>query len=518
MPIDPVDLLLEQLVADGRWPPANEVRVHTQIATHRAFLESNRDDLRQIADWPSDRNYKVDPLGELIADCWADHLFGEELAIDPPTDADSSALDFLLEGNDDLLDDLHAAERRVVGEGEMWWRAYADRDIADVPLLEWHSRDVIVPLYIGAGRGRLAAAAVVTELQAPTGEKRARYRHFEIHADGVVEHVLFKGTPTRIGQTVALGAHADLEDLDAALPGTGAEPRAWAHGLPMLVGRITNGRRVDRALKIGVSDYHRITDFLLDLNEAATIGAENARLTAKRRVVISEDALQRQGPGTTDGMVDRGDGIFTRADTARAGFDAGEDVLVVSRLDAELGKSPDSTYKVLEYSFDAEALIAYKRDLVETALTRVGVTPQYVGVITGAGDGLALSGTALRLRLIPTTKAGQGKARPWTRALPRVLSLMARLDALPVEDGGFGRAWTDPTQPPSLERNASLPHDDVEDAQVEATLVGAGLRSRRTSVERQHPDWTPEQVDAELDAIALERPGPGSAMGALGLT
>ena len=512
MPLDGVDLLLDALTADGKWPPRREVRVRTHIATYRAFLESDRDRLRIMAGWPKDRDYKVDPLGELIADAWADHLYGEDLDITPAAERDAKALDVLLEGNGDLTAELHETERTIIGEGEAWWRVYRDEEVADVPLLEWYSRDDIVPLFVGrAGGGRLLACALVTELERPR-KSGPVYRHFEVHVDGAVEHVLFRGTPTRIGETVPLSSHGELEELDESLP-----DGVWRHGLPMLMGRVTNGRRVHRRLGVGWTDYHRVHDTLLDLNEAATIGSENMRLTAKRRVVVTEDALR--GTANARGLpelVDRGDGTFTTAAAQAAGISAGEDVLVVSRLDSELGQSPENIFKVLEYTFDAEALISWKRDQVETAITRVGLTPQYIGLATGSGDGLALSGTALRIRLIPTTKAGQGKWRPWARTLPHVVSLMARLDALAVNDGGFGRSWTDPTTPPAVEAQNPLPRDDVEDAQVESTLVGAGLRSRRTSVEAQHPDWTDEQIDEELDAIAEERPATSAAMG-LGL-
>lgn len=505
MALDPVDLLLDNLVTDGgRWPHQREALIHTELRTHRAFLDSDRATLRLIAGWSGDRDYKVDPLAGLIADAWADHIFGEDLGIEAANTSDTGALEGLLTGNDDLAGELHQAERVAVGEGETWWRVYRDEDIADVPLLEWHTREHVLPLYVGR---RLLAAALVTEL-AQHGAKGTVWRHLEVHADAYVEHVLFRGTATRIGQTVPLENHPDLEALAAALPGTGLTARRWTHGLPMLMGRVLNGRGQDRRLGTGVSDFKRISDFLLDLNEAATIGAENARLTAKRRVIVPEESLRRGGPELTDNGLGQ---LIPAAKNSGATFDAGEDVLVISALDRELGQDAAGAFKVLEYAFDAEALISYKRDLVETALTRVGLTPSYVGVDTRSSMGQAVSGTARRLMLTPTTKAGAGKARPWDDALPRILALMARLDALGVTDGGFGRPWTDPTTPPSVERADPLPADEVEEAQVEATLVQAGLRSRRTSVARQHPDWTAELIDEELARIADERPATSAA-------
>lgn len=510
MALDPVDLLLNALVDDGRWPPRRESLVHEEVRTYRAFLTSDRDALRQIAGWVGERDYKVDPLAELIADTWGDHLFGEDVDVTPASTADDKAMTALLDGLDDLTDDLRDAERVVVGEGEAWWRCYVDRDLADVPLLDWHSRDAVFPFRIG---DRVLACALVSELP-----KRARdtavYRHFEIHAAGVVEHVLFRGTKAKIGATVPLERHPDLAELAAGLPGTGLDARRWNHGLPMLMGRVGNGRRVDRTLHIGISDYKRIADFLLDLNEAATIGAENMRLTAKRRAIVPEEALREQSPE----LVDRGDGTFDTAPARprRAAFNAGEELLVVSALDAELGGQRTPPFTVLEYSFDADALIAYKRDLVETTLTRVGLTPSYVGAATGEPVGV-LSGTAYRLKLIPTTKAGRGKARSWLAELPAIVGRLAMLDALAVADGGFGRTWSDATTPPGVALDTPIPSDPVEDATVEAALVGAGVRSRETSVRAQHPDWSDAQVAEELDRIAKDRPATSGLLGAGGL-
>lgn len=496
--LDPVDLLLEELVTAGRgrWPTPRELTVHRDVRTWRAFLESDREALKTAAGWPSDRDYKIDPLPALIADAWADHLFGEDVTVEPANEADAGALDLLLEANGDLTGNLHSAERQVIAEGEQWWRVYADRDVADAPLLEWHGRDSVVPLYVGR---RLLAVALVTELEPPARSK-AVWRHFEVHVDGAVEHVLFKGTKQRIGQTVPLESHAELRELAGALAGEPmtTDRRVWEHGLPMLMGPATNGRTYDRRTNRGVSDFARIADHLLDLNEATTIGAENARLTAKRRIVVPESVVSPRGPE----LVDRGDGTFDRV--ARGELDLGADVLVAGRLDAELGDNGDGPFKVLEYAFDAQALITYKRDLLETALTRVGLTPRYVGVTTGEAPGV-LSGTAYKLTLIPTTKAGNGKRRPWAGLLPKVLGLMARLDALPAEQGGFGRTWRDAITEPAVELPNPMPSDAVEDAQVEATLVGAGVRSIFTSVQTQHPDWSEELVEAEVERIREDK-------------
>lgn len=501
MPFDPIDELLNRLESrGGQWPPRAFEPAWKQVREWRAFLETDRPALAAIAGWTdTDRPYKADPLPERIAEAWSDHLWGEDPDVTPANDTDTGLLQDLVDGNE-LPDELRAGERICAGEGEVWWRLGVDEDLADVPLIEWHPRTSVAPLFIGR---RLAAAALVTVLDGPgagDGRSRVIYRHFEVHGPGLARHVLYRGTKGRLGEEVDLDRHPETEGLDPE----------WRHGLDMLMGRIVNrrGRRFD----LGRSEYHGIRDYLLELNEALTIGGENMRLTAKKRAVVDESVMapDDQLPDSIERFQESPFGDGLRIPVARARFRAGDDVLVASNLDRELGRDSTGMFKILEYSYDAEALIAHKRDLVESALTRVGLTPQWVGVITGGADGYALTGTALRARLIPTDKAGRGKARPWDEALPKILSLAAQIDALPVEQGGFGRAWTAPADLPGVERANPLPTDEVEDAQVESTLLSAGGRSRETSVRRQHPEWSDDDVAAELERIAAEHPAGGA--------
>jgi hypothetical protein len=533
MALDFVDLLLERTWKGGNWPPRSESKIWSALAAWQAFHESDREALKKVADWQhTDREYKVDGLAARIAEAWADHLFGEELTITPaalaaeaaiaaaaeeaqgdgdeppepstsdgptPGDVDDELMAALVEEND-VTEEARAAESDlVVPEGEAWWRCYVDTEVADVPLLEWHTRQTVIPYFIGR---RLKAVALVTVLEGPgrDGDRKAVWRHFEIHVDGRVEHVLARGKKDRIGDTIGLDRHGETAELGRTLASGRNLAAVWDHGLPMLMGRVINKR--GRNPRLGVSEFDRIKDNLLDLNEAATIAAENARLTAKKRAIVPANSGALRP--TVGPLVDNGEGQLVPA-SGKPVFDAGEDVLIADPTDAELGKQ-QSPFQILEYSFDAEALIAHKRDLVETALTRLGMTPVWIGVRTGEGDGAAVSGTHLRLRLIPTDKTGRGKGRAWARELPRALCNLQRLDALAVNAGGFGRAWNDPTSEPTVEFANPLPTDEVEQATTESTLVSAGARSVETSIRNQHPEWSEQQVRDEVDRIKADRP------------
>ena len=179
----------------------------------------------------------------------------------------------------------------------------------------------------------------------------------------------------------------------------------------------------------------------------------------------------------------------------------------------ELGKAVDQ-YKVLEYSFDAAALIAYRRDTEQKALTRASLSPVYVG--TEDATGAAPTGVALRTKLIPTASAGKGKGRVWVSEGTKMLTAAQMLDALPIEEGGFGRTWANNgTDAPSFELADSLPRDEVEEASTRATAVQARIKSTRQAIIEEHEDWSKEQVDDELKAIREDQQNAQPDFGSL---
>lgn len=473
----------------GKWPLPREVPILTAINTWVALREGDKDTLKRVASWRDHRReYRVDPLPDRIADAWAHFLFGEDPRVLAANTADDSLLEDLLER--DFPSELERGAGMCVSEGEIWARIYSDAKIAPRPLLEWVSRLNVLPFWVGP---RLAAAAVITELADPKGDRNVIFRLFEVHAPGILSNHLFCGGPEKIGDEVDLSTHPATLELEVE----------WPHGLDgMLLLRVPN--RLRRRRDIGISDYAGILDNLLDLNEAAAIGAHNMRLTARKRAIISASVARTTGPRNDLelGPEESPQGLGP----PQPKFDAAEEIFVEDALDGELGREGKDPFRILEYSFDAGALIDWKRDLVETALTRVGLTPQYVGVTGDTTDGYAISGTALRLRLIPTDNTGRGKGRYWDDALPRILQTMQALDALPDTTGGFGRPWTDPLDPPSVERRPGLPVDDIEEAQRHATLRSNGLESLETALAELHPDWTQAERDDERDRLKAETP------------
>jgi hypothetical protein len=500
MSVEDADLLQDLIEAQQTVSTQHERLVQKSIEDYVAFRESDRSALKILTNWPADRDLIVDPLAERIAEAFADFLFGEDPVIsvpdikgkaapkkadkpkddgddggDEPGDIEADAGEdsgtrSTEPGQDDASDDqerlndiidennlaseLHEAEKICCSEGEVWWRVYKDSLQSDHPVIDWHSRSHVRPLWRGR---RLVAAAFVSDIWAEKVEEElVTYKYVEIQTEGYTRSLLYRGLGLNLGVSIPLSER----------PETASLRDEWQHDLGMMCGRIVN--RLGRDRRKGTSDYEGIRDLLMSLNEATTIGHENARLTLKKRLAVPREALGADG-----------------------------------KFDAELGKSNGTgKFAVLEYSFDAEALITYKNDLSSIILTRVGLARQLTD--PNQADGSDASGTALRVRLIPTTMAAKGKMRSWNDNLPTALMKAQQLDDLDEQRGGFGRPWKNPAEPPTVELGDPLPVDRTEETQRHAVAVQGEFMSRFLAIKEEHPEWDDKEINEELDRIFQE--------------
>ena len=450
----PADTLIQRLEATTQWPPDRPII--DRVSFLAALREADEQALRTIIDWDRDRDYIPDPLPSVIARAHADLLWGESPEIDPADEADEPLLAAIVEGCD-LESEGHRSGMVASSEGEVWWHAYVDRLAADTPLIQFASRAAVVPLWRS---GRPIAVAFVTRVAASDSEV---LRLVAVHERGRVLHRLYKGDRQQLGKRVPLTSHPDTESL----------MEEWRHDLGvMLAGRILN-KPANQAWNLGASDYQGVERLFLALNEASTISVEGARLTAKPRLFVDRKYLNSDGD-----------------------FPADSDVF---QLDQRDGSDGDKAGIVaVQYDFKAQELISYMRDLTDRAITRAGLVAQWVGASV---DGRAETGTALRVRMIPATLTAQGKARYSSAGIADALHAAMLLDSLPVERGGFGRAYK-LLERPAVTFSDPIPNDEQEEAQRLGLLTSAEIQSRRISVENLHPDWTEQQVDEELQRLA----------------
>jgi hypothetical protein len=509
---------LQDMIETGRekWPLPQEQAVINRLSEWAAFAESDSPVLQSICRWQVGENqhlpYVVDPLPERIKDAFADLIFGAETVFEAPNEHDQGNLDELVVEND-LPSELQDAAAKCVAEGEVYWRAYVDRDAFEHPVIEWHSRLDVVPLWRGR---KLLAVAFVSDVDNlepdapvlrggddadPAGQyawlqQQTRvagddtvWRYVEIQTGGLVRNLLYQGGKRGLGDRVELAAHPAFADL----------PDEWAHNLAvqtragrpvdlMLAGRIANGK----AGRLGRSQYAGVRDLLYELNKLASVGGRNVELTMQKRAVLSTDVVQAIRAAHSD----PDEPAATRTPTVPL-----PDAFMAPR--DQMGEG--NPMGVLEFSDAwAEALLAWDGGLTDKILTRCRVAPQLVGRHTED----AATGPALRARLMDSVLAADGKARAWDDELPRLLRAVQLVDALGEEQGGCGHDWRAPDELPVVARSSVLPEDEGEEVTRHAAAVGARIESRRTAIERLNEDWDDERVDEELRLIDGD-PRPG---------
>jgi hypothetical protein len=121
----------------------------------------------------------------------------------------------------------------------------------------------------------------------------------------------------------------------------------------------------------------------------------------------------------------------------------------------------------------------------------------YSSATWGIGEeGRTDSGTALQLRQARTLLTRAGKERMATDTIARALgAALAWYD----RDGADGVKVKEYI--PDIALGIGLPSDPKEKAEELSTRKTAGIVSLRQAVREQHPDWSEDQVDEEVDLI-----------------
>ena len=448
--------LIDELEKGRQFPPNRELRYRQQIELFAAIRESDAEKLKPNwwdVEYEENRGYVIDPLGERISAVWSDMLWGEEPQIEPAVKADTKQLEDWVDDND-LPESLPWAEEIRSSEGEVWARHVVEPSINSVQL-EWHSRLNVIPVYVGR---KLVAAAIFSVLEYDEDTKKA-WVYVEYHTDGYLTNRLYNttlGSNKNLGDPVDLGSRAETAEI---------QPE-WKHDEPMLLTRIPN--KLGRDWRCGISDLKGVAGLLLSLNEITNIGQENARLTAKQKVVVPQRFLDSKGR-----------------------LPRGAEVIIASEVDADPDKIKND-FAMIEWEFDADAIIKYKDSLTDVILTRARVAPQLVGRHTET----AQTGPALRARLVDTILAGNRKGKAWDDKLPELISRGAVL-----EKKVFGKGWTSPQKEPVVKRKSALPEDEESKSRRIVTEVNAKIRARKTAIEELNPTWGPARVQEELDLL-----------------
>ena len=456
-----LEYINRRVLGRNDWPPPAFVDYWRDLELYAALRDANEPILRQFAQWEHRRPSVHTSIARLIARTSANLLFGTPPHFNAASDTDQARMDFVVKENG-LDAELHRAGVVSSSEGAVWGRIRVDPAVCDAPIIDFESARCVIPLFAG----RFVAGATFIEEEQ---DEATVWRRFETYEPGAVTTALYRGSSSSLGEKVGLDSHPLTEGRDAVVY-TGFDA-------PLCV-FIPNS--IDADPTRGISDYHGIVQRLLGISEAATVGMENLRLAGQQRALVDERYL-------VGGRLPAGDHLLvTRQDDRTAGDAASE-------------------LQMLTYSFDAAAIISFTDHLIDTTLALAGIAPEIVGRNL---DGQAVSGTALRFRMIHSLMEAAGKSGYFERGVRRLINMAAVIDSRPIADGGFGRKWAKADGEHVLELEDSIPRDDEEASRILLTLFNAEAISQETAISYFHPDWTDAQVKEEVKRIADEHKAP----------
>lgn len=415
------------------------------------------------------------PLANTLCRASADLLTGvaPTFTITDPDQCPTGA-DFIagLTTTDEFSALLHAAMISCSAHGWVWGRVVWNTSVDSHPWVDFVDADQAIPTF---EYGRIVDVTFVEELPDPAGKNERVWRVLEGHTPWRITYRLFVGTHTNLGHQVPLDAHPDTTYLDGVVDADGGVNTgtsmltAWP-----ILNRDGNPkwRRNPQLRHMGYSD----------ISIGGTIWGVASKVwsqiiyevdACRSRLLVSEELLDTGKPGEGQS------------------FDWGRDVFRLAQSgDADAAGRIEPIQFNLRIEQFREAL-----DLIEAqALSAVGLSAITLGKETGGGG---VTATEIRSKSTATLNTARGKGRMLRSGLSHILTAALQVDAALNNYRAEGQTVT-----------VNLA-EIIEETELDRTRAAMNLRTARAAstrylVERLHPEWTPEQVDAEVAAIHQE--------------
>lgn len=423
------------------------------------------------------------PIASDIASTSADLLFGEmpEVTIPEAEEAGENSreaqtqerLDEIIEESD-IGSKLLEAGETASALGGVYLVPTWDSTIADYPILAINQPDTAIPEFKWGHLVRVTFHKVIDRREKQG--KHVVYRLLECHEVGVIKNALFVGSDRELGKQIPLTEHPVTESLLDEI-NTGYDKL-----MPVYVPNV-KPNRVFRGSSHGQSDLSGIEPLMDALDEVYSSWMRDVRL-ARGRIIVPESFLE--GPSMDSGKKNE------------PYYDNDRAVYVNMSIDPlSLSGNPIVAQQFAIRSEDHRKT-AY--ELLERIVSHAGYSPQTFGLNI---DGQSQTGTALQLRERKSYTTRSKKWRHWKSALQRVFETM-----LFIDKEILGNRDIDVFRP-NCKLGDSMAVDINSLSTAIQALANATAVSTDTKVRMLHPDWSEEQVEAEVERI-LEESGGGS--------
>lgn len=494
------------------WPPLDTAREYAKYAEWDAWYSGDPSRLRDFYAsfatsgqsgrpwyrfWSRAANKPVDQKSQLHVPVAGDLaamsgalLFGDEPRIriseahekkatnQSAKDSEARLQEILMEGG--AYNRFIEAAETAAALGGVFVHPVWDEDVAPYPMVAVTQPDSAVPTFKFGVLHEVVFWRVVLE------EGNIITRHLEWHhkvrnGNSVIEHRIYRGNKTQIGEDLGDGVLMALTGLDPVIE------------LPfedLDVQYIPNMRpnRLWRSSALGVSSYSGSEGVLDAIDETYASWMRDIRL-AKARIIVPREYLD------TEGNFDVDHEVYTPVDMEPGAAEKGSSSMLAHQFNIRFNEHLNT---ILEF--------------LERTVSNAGYSPQTFGIRI---EGRAESGTALRIRENKTFLTMKRKALWWGPSLSTLCEHLLIIDKVIFKTAVE-------VFRPSAELTDSLTTDPVELASTVNTLKQAQAASVLTRVKIAQPWLTDDEAQAEADLIMEEEgigefaPDPTTAFGGAG--
>lgn len=416
------------------------------------------------------------PIAADLCATSAELLYSEPPSFDTDNERTRVRLDAYIE--DGLFTQLQAGADVGAALGGRYHRVTWDTAVSDMPFLSTVHADHALPEFRW---GRLVAVTfwTVVEVRGSTYVRHVERHELNQDGNGLVFHGLYEGTHDNLGMLVPLPEHPATAGLAATVNDQGHVDAGITPGLMVayVPNAVPNKRwRTHPAGKdLGRSDLDGVEALMDALDEVYSSWMRDIRLGKAR--VFADRAMLEAPNGQPLFNLDQE--VFTPLDG-----------LAGSMSDAVPIHPQQFAIRVQEHADTAADLVrrivrgarysasTFGDDVADTDVTATEVKARQASTMTTRAKKIQLEKPAL------------------TRLVRKLLLTdQAVFDTPGLDVDGLAVVFPDlvTTDPHAV-------------AQTIATLKNAGVMSTKTAVEMAHPDWTPDQVEAEVDAINQANP------------
>ncbi len=395
-------------------------------------------------------------------------------------EAAQKRLEVLLEATDVNSTLLEAAEIQAALGGvylRLWW----DTDVTTKVMVSHVGADAAVPEW---RYGQLAAVTFWTVVRE---DKQGTWRHLERHSPGFIEHGLYCGDKDTLGRVFPLDQipetewAADLDyDSEGRLP-TGVKGLTAAYVPNVRPNRVW--RNVPQLSLLGRSDFDGLEPLFDALDEVWTSWMRDID-HGKSRLMVSADALEDHGPGK-GASFDPEQPVFTPVPTDGLGSAAD-------------GGSGGPLVEAQQFAIRHEEHKATFRELVVRILVTAGYS------VADFGDdemSSAVTATEINARRELSNRTREKKISHWRAAMEPLARTMLELDQLVYGDHPTYGDRFEIVADPEMKFPVRQDQSPIAMSTTIQAMVSAGAMSREEAVREFHPNWSSEQVEAEVAAI-----------------